>query len=408
MKNNKLLLSIAALGFHFLMSQYTLAEELFSITISAQGQTVTESFSDAENLIDSFDTDLLVFLFPGFDKDNDPVTASLDFRGVDIDLAYTGVGRTDLELSIPSAGINKTFTGRTRDESEKLLKRFLKGDGKSLLDQLFQGLASTTPTDPIAGNPESLMSTMVQSIFDIGIADNTLYSDGVERPGAQYGFGLKYSRYTLDNKDTTSISLPLAYSFALSSETTHSIRVSLPLEYVEVSDSKYYKATLGLAYSWPVTERWTLTPSYSYGAIASEDFGGTAAVQGIALTGRFTWTFDDGTKLIMGNAVGKYTTHQLDYSRYSLAGDIENRVYTNGLRYTRKLGSSLVTTFFLTDTIFTGDDLFVEHTDELGVEFNFKGSGSRFIDKYATMGISYLLTDVTGMNGFRLKVRSSF
>ena len=396
-----------------LSSPICYANENFNITIDALGQTVSHGFSFAENTFDTFDSDQLEMTFSGFDRNIDTAAASLDFRGLNMQLEYPDLGGARLQLRIPSIGIDEEFIGSTRKESEDMLEDFFKGKSSVVINDILKALAAVSSTDPLAGNPNSLMSEMISSDFDIGMMDNQTTNNikNSETDAAQdnqIGVGLRIDNMDINGREVKSYHLPLSYTIRMDSNPRHQLRISLPLSYTKTDQAEAYKAGLGIAYSFPVSENWSLTPSLSYGLIGSPDMASAGAVLGMSLTSRYQWDLSEDSSIVLGNAIGKYETSSLEYDDYELNPDIKNTVYTNGLNYSFGMFQFIKTTIFVTDTVFTGDDLYVEHTDELGVVFSPLSSGSALLDSHAKIGFSYLTTDADDLDGFRIRFSSSF
>ena len=71
-------------------------------------------------------------------------------------------------LKVPSAGIEHTFTGATRDEAQDAVTEYFKGAGGSDVTKVLQAAVRETAIDPVAGNPDSLMSLMGEADFAQG------------------------------------------------------------------------------------------------------------------------------------------------------------------------------------------------------------------------------------------------
>jgi len=409
---NKKISVITALSLS-IASPICYSSDVFNITINALGQTQTAGFSFAEDTFDTFDSQELENTFIGFNRNTDTATASLDFRGLSMQLSYPDQAGTRLVLSIPSIGVNEEFNGATREDSEALLESYIKGKDSSSIRDILKALAEVSPNDPLAGNPNSLMSEMISNDFNTGMTDNQT-TNNIKNSGSesaqdnQIGMGLRFDSMDVNGQDVESFNLPLSYTFRMDSNPRHQLRISLPLSYTKTNEAEAYKVGLGLAYSYPVTNNWSVTPSVSYGVVGSADMASAGAVLGMSLTSRYQWDLNNNSSIVFGNAVGKYTTDSIEFDGYDLNPQIENVVYTNGLSYNLSVSQNVKATVFITDTVFTGDALFVEHSDEIGVVFSPLSSGSALLDSHAKIGFSYFTTDADDLDGFRIRFSSSF
>ena len=396
-----------------LASNITLAANNFDITLNALGQTSNLSFAIAEDSLDSFDSSALEDTFSGFNADTDIAQATLNFRGLEMQLSYPELNGSALVLSIPSLGINEQFLGASREESSDLMTDYFKGKNSDTLKEILKALTAVSAIDPLAGNPNSLMSVMVADDFDVGMSDNETTNDikNLSSEAAQdnqVGYGLRFDNFDVDGRDVKSYNLPLSYTIRMDSNPRHQVRISMPVSYSETNAARTYKLGLGIAYSFPVAKSWSLTPSVSYGIIGSPDLASAGAVLGMSLTSRYQWNLDSGSSIVMGNSVGQYETQSLEFDDYDLNPEISNTVYTNGVSYNFGLTKHVKATILLTDTMFSGDTLYVERSDEIGIVFSPQSSGSKLLDSHAKIGFSYIVTDADNLDGFRLRFSSSF
>lgn len=393
--------------------------------------TGTAGFTTAEEAFDSLQTRDLNSIVPyeGFEI----VRVNIDFRGLALVTDYPIEGSSRLELSIPSLGISETFIGETRDDSLEMLKDYFK-DGDHL-NRIMKELASKSPVDPIAGNPNSLQSRMVSSIYDrsfrslvrrrseqsfggeqaaketpplllaaigddlptIGNSD----SNAAKVPAASAG--LQVSRYRQSGLTTVGVTMPLSYSFG--AEPERPLSLAGDLHYTDTEAAETYSLTLGAAYSFSANERWYLIPAVNYGVTASEDLGSMGQMASVSLTSAAMIYENNRTKLWMGNAINYLRSLKASIEDYSFDPKLRNVAFVNGLVLATS-PSSLEQNFWLeysiADTRYTGSDLYDERYDEIGVSIVWSKSS----DSYFRAGLSYLNT--THSEGWLLNFHSSF
>lgn len=84
---------------------------------------------------------------------------------------------------------------------------------------------------------------------------------GVGRSRADDGIGLRVSAGTFKAGDFSrqSVTVPLSYNFAFERDPRKKLRIQLPLTWQEVAGTAVYTAAPGVAFAWPVSDRWALT-----------------------------------------------------------------------------------------------------------------------------------------------------
>ena len=374
------------------------AESLFDVTIVAEGQTVSQSFDSALDLINAFDGASLENTINGY-NDNSIATGTLNFRGIPIVLTYPNTGAT-LRIQVAETGLDRTFNGATRDESEDLLEAFFKSEGDAEITKLLQTLAKKTANDPIAGNPNSLMATQVSSDFD------TAFSEDEPRParagstrsvkGASrndLSIGTDYTRLRGDSFNSEKVTVPIAYTYRSKENSRRKYRFKLPLSRVEVAGSQAFHLGAGFAVSIPVSEKLTTTPSINYGLSGSDDFGSGAQMVSGSLSNSYNFEAL-GLQNTYGNLIGYYDTLTLKIGDFEIDPDLTLIPFVNGLRTTIPAGTWLKKTavsLYVIDTHYFGDDILVDHMDEFGVGFTFF--------QRATLGFNYLYAKES--KGFR-------
>ena len=175
-------------------------------------QTGNASYSKAEDALHALDTGNLTGVVNNY-TGTEAASVQLGFRGLPVTLSYPTAGATTLQLQIPSLGINQSFTGSTRNDSSKMLRDYFKnGD---LLGQIMKKLAAVSPVDPIAGNPNSLMSRLAAQDFSTGFTDPIATvgprEEGAEPANNLVGIDMRYGNFKQDGLKSTVISLPLSY-----------------------------------------------------------------------------------------------------------------------------------------------------------------------------------------------------
>ena len=215
---------ILSLLFITFIAKPSLAEPLFNGTITDNTihQTYSQTYNTAPDLIS--DVNNIGSHLSGY-QITDDISATLSFRGIPITVQYAS-NSTNLLLDIPAIGLYQTFSGTTRNDSVEQLKNWFQKSGSDAMKALMQVAAKTTPNDPMAGNPSSLSSQMVTNSFNQGFMDkvsflgsstggqHTVAASGTTNVNANlFGVEAYYSRFTNDNANIDSLTVPLFYTF---------------------------------------------------------------------------------------------------------------------------------------------------------------------------------------------------
>jgi hypothetical protein len=318
------------------------------------------SGNNIEELFDQLDEDELRGYFP--DYDNDQGQFRVDVRGLPATLTFPDQGETRLVFSVPVLGIEEEFVGATRDDSNNLFEDYIEQEG----DEILEALLRFWPVDPLAGNPSSLQSDMIQGDFDAGTSPGL---DSLGK-GGNFGVGLRFGRYSLDTFNSDVYTLPLSYVYVF--DNNDKLILRLPIAYSDTEGASSYRITLGASFRKNIFRRWSLTPSLSYGAVGSSDLGSYGQIISGSLTSDFILYASDRMQVSMGNMGAVTKTLPLRYNDYDLDIDYTNQVLRNGFFFSfpmrRKLsGMQISTDVFVVDTRFSGDELFVDNYQEIGI-----------------------------------------
>ncbi|MBW2061960.1 MAG: hypothetical protein JRI95_10420 [Deltaproteobacteria bacterium] len=362
------------------------AADLFTLTVTSEGEVYTQGFSSVADMIDNFDGNAIVAHIPAY-TDNSAVDATLFYRGLPF-TATMGASGAAIHLVCDAIGVDVLFSGATRDESLDLLEDWFKGEGQEALTKMARYLAQNTPTDPIAGNPTSLMGNLVKNDFNVGFMDRAteIAPEVVAPPRPAPGerqvnanlIALKANIGTVQMGDFKGsyYKLPLSYTFRSNQDPRRQLKISLPLAMLETAGARTYNAGFGIAVSLPVNKLWVLTPAANYSLVGSVDMGSAAQMISASLTsalslesGKFTFN--------IGNMVGYYQTLKFQYSGYAFDPKINNTVLRNGLMISTPISRRFVIEIFVTDTRYFGTDLFIDQYNEGGFAFGYAKAFSK-------------------------------
>ena len=365
--------------------------EPFQITLSANGDSRSYTYDNVEDLIDAVSNRELDELLPSYTPTS-AATATVNLRGLPATLTYPGAGTT-LVLDVPSIGLTRTFNGATRDDSQELLEDFFQGqDGSDALTQILQELASSTPLDPVAGNPNSLLSRMGDADF----ARGTDYREGFQVSAYQdnkndFGVGVDTGWFSNDISDQSVTTATLSYARHLSDHNA-SILLDMPVTYIDTDGGEGYSASLGLGVRMPVNSQWALTPIARVGALGSPDLGAAAIIYSGSVVSDFRVPLSTNNEFQLGNMVGYAKTVGVTIGDYNIDYDLANVRFKNGVALNHsftQFSTPVTGRVYFNDSRFTGDSLFNNNYEEVVLSL---------IKPYtsivsAQLGVSYLFAD---------------
>ena len=332
--------------------------DLFTLHVEQGSINETRSFTSILDLFDKYEDGDLDTIINGYDK-MAPATGSINFRGIMMYLDFDA--GNNLTLKVPNIDIDMTFNSidGTQESSFDALTDYLKANQNDLLKKILNATVSETPYDLVAGNPNSMMSMMVNSSYNI--SQNNLYGAMVSylSPNAsKHNFSFQGQ-----DVEATILSLPLGYSFNFG-DSGWALIFDMPLTYMDIDGSISYAAQLGMSLNIPLTSYWNVILSGRAGAIGSEDmlsggalFGGSVASNLKIPVGK--WEFG------MTNLAGIIKDFSLKVADYEIEYDLQNYAFKNGLSVAYNFTDKYSTMFEYNYTFYTGDKLFIDKYHEL-------------------------------------------
>lgn len=440
------------------------AKKPFGVDITAtngQGLAADTSseFSSVDETVDFLDPERLRALFPT--ADTDQIDAAIDFRGLPQGVVLGFQSNSGvLSFDVPLLGVQETFgracsptagtdCAEARKEALRQLRDYLETN-PTFLKRMLTALARYSPIDPLSGNPDSLFSRRMRGDFTYGFTNKVsqiwgcgtsafnftneapiqvaaaggvsdIFADAQARAAElqadnEVGLGLVASTTTAKSVggdyQTTALEVPLSYTARFDSDPRKKLRVELPLGYADTDGAASYSVGLGIAYSHPLSDVWSLTPALGVGATGSDDLGSAGGVSSYSLTSAYTWRFDSFA-LSMGNGVGRYDALGLTIGDVEAEAEISNTVFTNGFLLTGPnslIARNLVIEYSFVDTRITGDDVYTDAYDEIGIALGYINTTMGVIDSYTKVGLSYLMAsgEFDDINSLRLNLSARF
>lgn len=368
------------------------ARQPYHAAITVGPETATISDPNLVDLTRALKTDnireLIVFYTPVT-----PVEIDINLRGIDIETSFAAFSTT-LEVAIPVAGIFETFTGETRDDSIKLFKEFIKEGSKNR--QLLRAYAKYSPIDPIAGNPNSAMAVMAQSDYLLGRLSPLSGCDPccwqAQPITHQFQSGLEWERGFSEGFDTTSVTLPLRYSY--SPNRRWALIVDAPFTFNANGGAYSVFASMGIGVRFPITTFWSLTPILRIGGGGSFDLCTSGNFFTTGLTSNLDYKVGSYV-LSMTNSAIYSTTTNLWLTGINFNYHLQGYIFKNGLSFTscewlKLCGRPVNYSVTFIDSYFTSNRLYMRHYDEVGFAFIVNDVNPCLDYDCLSLGISYL------------------
>lgn len=385
---------------------------IFEFTGTVGSTTVVRGYDTFEDAYNSMQESNLQNTLVGY-TGTEAASIKLNFRGMPVYLNYATPGGTDLVFSIPAIGVNQTFTGATRQESQKLWTDYLKNN-TNLLEKMQKELVKSSPVDPVAGNPNSLMSRSVQMDYDQMLQVSAPGAQNTAETGAsRWGMGINYGQMVSNSRPdaasmkSTSYTLPLGYNHQFG-ERNHELFINMPLTYTVVDKAKVYDINLGATYRRPVSADWVISTTAGVRAAGSEELASLGTMGNIGIMSSYAFG-GESWRLTAGNMISHYRTLTMKANGNTYNPDIKNMVYRNGLLLAMdsELGGVGATSweFSVVDTRFKGTELFNQYQDEFGVTF---GTNRKANSKDADLRIGGTYIRAENSHGFRINFGAWF
>lgn len=390
--------------------------EIFEATATSGGDYSTQKFTSVGDLLDTATSDYLSSSLPSYTQTS-VASIVLNVRGLPAVYQYEDASTT-LTFEVPSLGISEQWTGATRDDSEQLGDDYLEKNGSGILTRMLQAMVATTPTDPVAGNPNSLMAQMGVSDFGMGTdfnfgpagAPHSVSKDSAN--SSAVSIGTSAGRFSAGDYDHDIFTIPIEYTHYME-DPRQQLRISAPLTYLDTEGSESYNGSLGLGYRFPViNDDWSLTPSLRVGYLYSDDLGSAAIVYSGSIASNYNLYYDD-LKISVGNMLSYYTTESIDVNDYELDYDLTNQMTKNGIGFEGSTGGQLLQQptswqFAVAHTYFWGDELYIDSYFDFGVSW-----GTRDTDAHNSMnsmrfGLTYTYANEGDYDGLRLNFGFTF
>lgn len=265
-------------------------------------------------------------------------------------------------------------------------------------DGVFPSTVEFVPYDPVAGNPNSLMTRMVAADFALGTtigSGSGVFSEGAGGGAAPaligVGFGRGRTSTPFTDVDYTEFQLTYAKPLA---DPRYAIVLSLPVSVMEFDTFEAYSVSAGVGLRLAVLDNWQVTPSVRIGHARWEspvDVEG--ALVGASIVSNYQFSFGGMDGVIANMVTHTRTTGALDNDY-----EIDSKVYRNGLGLSGPLpfelfGQRTTWEFTAVNTRFHGSEVFVKNQNDYALSFGTVNSRNGVTWDSVRIGITYTNAD---------------
>lgn len=423
--------TLLAASLFLLLADAAAARRLWEAQILVGGAAEKDGTNALRELPDIFDTDSLTELFGAYDPTSQPLSAKLDLRGLPAVIDWTTPSAPNqpylLTVNIPGVPLLTFGSSDSTDPLEDALDKFedwLHGDfdgpgaASAALTSFLQELVAESPVDPVAGNPNSLMSRMTGHDYKLGSEGPFIYSDSrIPDAPDQTGIGLLFNYASVGirgNLDVETLELPFDHRFNLRRFPNLSLLFSLPLTATFTNGEWSVMGSIGLGFQYRPFEWWALTPMFRIGASGSIDVGAAAFLYSATLNSDIHFPlsrFVDGTPEVevhIVNQLGISGSLGFEIGDFKIDYDLQNGVFRNGGYVRGTFGQSgWGWRFFGNDTRFSGSDLFFQSYADIGAAVLRAGNAAGFLYESLSLDVSYF-GDFDAYNGVSIMLRGRF
>jgi len=363
----------------------------FEVINESTGESFFGKGNDLTTIADQLNKEISI----NFANQSDLLNTKLDYRGLPVTLQISENSKK-LTLNIPSLKIKKIFTGENRSSSLKKVEEWFK-DGNEI-KKIMKNLVKVSPVDPIAGNPSSLMSTSVENNFKNGFQKVVTQQTNSFNKSSVLATP-SYTSLDLDGKNSDKYTLPFSYSFNIGDNSQEKVLIYLPISYVNTQGAKSYLGSIGVSYSIPILQQWTLTPNIEYSGVLSKELATFIQLMATSITSSYTIDLGNKYTISFGNMIGYSSTIKLLNTKYAINPNISNTSFRNALMYsipTNSIYNNTSVDLFIINTKYIGTDLYLNSYNEIGFSFGLTNEGVSSIlgqksQNELKMGLTYLL-----------------
>jgi len=318
---------------------------------------------------------------------------TLNYRGVTGALVTAGTsGGQQVTVTFPNQQ-TRVFTDPTLDGALSQASSYL----STVFPNLTSSLVATTGTDYVAGNPRSLQTNMISGDSRLGgfganqLSFKTAGAGGSILP-AQFGIGANFGKLSGGGVELEYMELPFSFAKPLA-DPRYALVLETPLSYTKFNGSDILTLSFGGGVRMPVTDSWYITPTARFGTKLNGDFDLDASLFGLSIVSDYSFLLGD-LDVSLGNQISHVRTVSILDNDY----DVQNTIFKNGATVSGPtsldfFGLGVTWEASVANTVFTGDNLFVENMTEAAVSLGTINSQNGIQWDSFRIGITQMITN---------------
>jgi hypothetical protein len=372
------LLAIAIVALIVIAPGVAGATDLFGVEATYSGGTITETASSLPGLVEALVNNQGAFV-PLIGND---FTGSLTYYGLPNAVTVNVQGETQLTITSPLTGLNKTFTGTDRQDLENQLTDWLLKEGGEEAGKLIQAAAEQSAAAITDGNPSSATARMADRAFStFGLFPATRVMRGSE-PGGHAGiwFHTRQSKADTPVGTVNGADYELDLPWWLHFGRNVSLIGNLSGQYLDTEGTAIYGGggNLGLGIRLLVRDEenpvgWQITPFLGGQGVGTYDGATGGLLSQYGVTSRFELDLGNDIQLIMANQFSHLGSMKLEIEDVNIDPKVKQNVLKNGLMLDVPVwrAASLYANGFFVDTRFL-EDAAIDHYETLGGGFSLR------------------------------------
>jgi len=355
------------------------ATDLFGVEATYSGGTITQTASSLPNLVEALVNNQGAFA----PLVGNNFTGSLTYYGIPGAVTVNVQGETQLTITSPLTGLNRTFTGTDRSDLENQLTDWLLKNGSSEAAKLIQAAAERSAAAITDGNPSSATARIADRAFGaFGLFPAARVMRGSE-PGhyAALWFLTRQSKADTPVGTAESADYELNIPWWLNFGRHFSLIGNTSGQYMDTEGTAIYGggSDLGLGIRPFVRDGqsnfgWQITPFVGLHGIGTYDGATGGLLNQFGIASRLEFQLPHGILLIVANQFSHFNSLEFKIEDVEIDPGVEQDVLKNGLMVDVPVwtAKSLYANGFFVDTRFL-QEAAVDNYQTLGAGLSLRG-----------------------------------
>lgn len=338
------------------------AADLFGVEVTYGGGTISQSASSLPDLVEALTKNQDAFA-PLVGQD---FTGSLTYFGIPGAVSVQVQGETQLTVTSPLTGLNRTFTGTDRDDLEQQLEDWLLKEGGREVAALMKAAAKESTAAILDGNPSAATARMADRAFStFGLYPATPAMRGSTK-GSYLGLWADAKRSTADTPvgsiDSSQYGFNVPWWLDFSRQV--SLIGNLSGSYMNEEGTAIYGGGMDLGLGIRLASRgendrfgWQVTPFAGLHGLGTYDGASGGLLDHFGIANRFEFMLNQDVQLVVASQFSYYDSVKLKIEEVEIDPEINQQVVKNAVMLDTPVGSAkwLHVNGFAMDTRFLKD-----------------------------------------------------